>query len=72
MKVKDSVVVITPQRIYLFTRDYHFIESRPVRDITQIIMIRTNPSMMALCSEKAQPILLQTFRRPELSIFVIT
>jgi hypothetical protein len=49
LNVKDCVAVITPQRIYLFTRDYNFIETRKICDVKEIIMIKANPSMLAFC-----------------------
>jgi hypothetical protein len=72
LKTKDYVVVISSERIYLFGTNYILIEHRMIDQLTEIIMTKSNPCILALCFSRQSPLLLQTYRRPELAVYLIT
>ena len=43
-----------------------------VRELLQVILIKTNPCVFVLCFKNGPPLLLQSYRRTELVIFLLT
>jgi len=58
--------------VYLFDRKYNFRKCEKVKDLNSVILIKTNPSVFTLNFTQSAPILLQTFKRTELVVFLLT
>ena len=64
--------MITAATIYIFTPKFRLIQKSSIRGMTGIILIKTNPSIFSISFKNELPLLLQTFRRTELVIYLLT
>ncbi len=64
--------MITAATIFIFTAKFRLIQKSPIRDMSGIILIKTNPSIFSISFKNGPPLLLQTFRRTELVIYLLT
>jgi hypothetical protein len=56
--------------MYIFDKKYKFLFFRKLEDIVQIIMVKSNPSIISLIFKGSAPLLLQTHRRPEIALYI--
>lgn len=64
--------MITAATIYIFTPKFKLLQKSQIREISGIILIKTNPSIFSISFKNQFPLLLQTFRRTELVIYLLT
>lgn len=72
LHVTECCILVTNESVYLFDNKINFMSRHSVRDCVQIILIKTNPCVFVLCFRSGPPLLLQSFRRTELVLFLLT
>jgi Unconventional myosin tail, actin- and lipid-binding len=71
MKPVDSVMLVTQTGIYLFNKKLDFQKRVYLKQIKTMVLIKTNASIFLLKLDKELPLLLQSFRRTELVVYLL-
>lgn len=69
----EMIILVTSAAIYLLDQDCNLVTRDELVDLSEIILANTNPSIFALTFRSGlYPLVLQSFRRPEFRIFVMS
>ena len=71
-RTKEFIIVITSGRLYLLDTKCHLKYRQELADCTQIIKVKANPSFFALVFSQGPPLILETFRRIELIMYILS
>ena len=72
-ELEEMVILVTSSAIYLLDRRCNLKTRYELKDLSEIILVKANPSIFALSFSSGQaPLILQSFRRAELMIFVLS
>ena len=71
MKPVDSVMLVTQTGIYLFNKKLDFQKRVYLKQIKTMVLIKTNASIFLLKLDKELHLLLQSFRRTELVVYLL-
>jgi predicted ribosome-associated RNA-binding protein Tma20 len=72
LKVNNRIVIITSQSIFILDKRFQFVKRELIRDLSDVILIKTNASIFSLNFVSGPPLLFQTFRRTELTVYLLT
>lgn len=72
MKAVDEVCLITAHSIYFFTKQFAFIKRFELHRVEQVVLIKTNQSVFSLTITGQKPVLVQSLKRTELIVFLLT
>ena len=65
-------MLITSQSLFVLTKKFGFVKRELLKDLSDVILIKTNPCIFTLNFKVGAPLLFQTFRRTELTVFLLT
>ena len=66
------IILITAQSIYILDPLCNMKSRYEVKYITEIILVKANPCFFAISFENAPPLVLESFRRAELMVYVLS
>lgn len=72
MKPQDRVIVITPNSIFFLNKKFELKRCILIKTIFELVLIKTNPSIFSMSITGNRPIILQTFRRTEFVIYLLS
>ena len=71
--VTEMIILITSQSIYLMDRKCNLKSRSEIKDLREIILVKANPCFFALSfTNGLPPLVLQSFRRAELMIYILS
>ena len=71
--VTEMIIFITSQSIYLMDTKCNLKSRTDIKDLREIILVKANPCFFALSySNGSPPLVLQSFRRAELMIYILS
>lgn len=71
MRAKDIVVLVSSKSVYFFNKKCEFIRQIDIKKCEQVVLIKTNSTVLQLGVTGSKPILLQTFRRTDFTVFLL-
>lgn len=72
MKPVDRVLIISPNCIFFFNKKFELRKMLQLKNIPELILIKTNPSIFSITPTGHPPIIMQTFRRTEFVIYLLS
>ena len=73
LSVTEMVILITAQSIYVLDRRCNLKSRYNIDDLSEIILVKANPCFFALSFlHGLAPLVMQSFRRAELMIYVLS
>ena len=73
LSVTEMIILVTSQSIYMLDTRCNLKSRHSIEDLSEIILIKSNPCFFALSFVNGQvPLILQSFRRAELMIYILS
>jgi len=73
MKAQHKIILVTSKLIYLFDTKFVKFTIEDIEQFDQIVLVKTNPTIFQMQLRSGlSSLLLQTFRRTELVVFLLT
>ena len=66
------IILITAQSIYILDRLCNMKSRYEIKFLTEIILVKANPCFFALSFSNGPPLVLESFRRAELMVYVLS
>ena len=70
--ITEMVLLITAKTIYVLDRNGEMKTRYSLEDLMEVIMVKSNPCFFALSFKEGIPLVMQSFRRAELVIFMLS
>ena len=73
LSVMEMIIIVTPQSIYLLDCRCNLKSRYSIDDLSEIILVKSNPSFFALSFlHGLAPLVLQSFRRAEAMVYLLS
>ena len=69
---KELIILVTSEMLYLFDRNCNLKCRQRLANLSEIVLVKANPCIVALLFDKGLKLILETVRRTEIVIFILS